>query len=171
MTETRLAGVTPDAPWRRLVALGDPGGIGPSSRKGLARHLRDTHTSLAFLDLCRTRASISDTRARHLTRALDFRCDLALVLCGGQDDAANPYDAEVELGRVIGPLRDAGADVLTIVPPTSTRSPLRDRFAAVSMRHGALYLHLESTAQTSVLGEVVRTLNAKVWSRRQRVSS
>jgi hypothetical protein len=56
-------------------------------------------------------------RATQLASALAFQPDLALVACGANDALRASYRPELldaELAAIIAPLRDSGADVITL---------------------------------------------------------
>ncbi|WP_192583561.1 SGNH/GDSL hydrolase family protein [Streptomyces albicerus] len=162
------------APWRRFIVLGDSGAKGLGSPRGsgcgpwadhVAEALRSIRPDLAYLNLGRRDHSAAQVRAKQLAKALAFRGDLAAVVAGGHEAAHEPFDVdatEAELGRIVGPLRDSGADVITLGPygpgllaPVAEehRSGLQQRLRLLSertrelaLRHGAL--HVDVTART-----------------------
>jgi len=106
-----------------------------------------------------------EVRASQLERALEFRPDLALLVCGANDAFPATYkpDAvDAELRAMITALREAGADVLTlglfnVSYSPSTKIPdwlrpgLRTRMATLSERTAAVAaelgtLHVNLTA-------------------------
>ncbi|WP_458246859.1 GDSL-type esterase/lipase family protein [Streptomyces sp. MAI_2237] len=112
-------------PWRRFIVLGDIGarGLVPGRGAGtpwadrVAETLRSIRPDLAYLNLGRRGHTVAQVRARQLAQALAFRGDLAAVVAGGHEALTDPFDVdavEAELHRIVGPLRDSGADVITI---------------------------------------------------------
>ncbi|MCD0484168.1 SGNH/GDSL hydrolase family protein [Streptacidiphilus sp. ASG 303] len=159
-------------PWRRLVVLGGsaadpspepvPGYRSAPWYDRIASALRTAGAEPACLVLLGPRElAVGRVRSQQLARALDFRSDLALVCCDGTDllrPSFAPDALEVELERIVTPLRDGGADVLVVGPYSlahSARAPeplresvglrqrvLMERARAVTLRHGALLLDL-----------------------------
>ncbi|QDQ09671.1 GDSL-type esterase/lipase family protein [Streptomyces spectabilis] len=156
-------------PWRRFIVLGDigAGGLGAVRGRGadkpwadrVAETLRSTRPDLAYLNLGRHGHSAAQVRARQLARALAFRGDLAAVVAGGHEAVADPFDVdavESELHRIVGPLRDTGADVITVGPysprllaPTAPDRAggledrlrlLAERTGELALRHGAFHV-------------------------------
>jgi len=123
--ETLLAG----HPWRRLVVIGDSVAHGPffpvpgftplrwSDR--VAAELRATAPELAYLNLGVDGLLTREVRAGQLEPACEFRPDLALVVCGG-NDAFRPNYADqaeavaAELTGMLAEFRAAGAQPVTI---------------------------------------------------------
>jgi lysophospholipase L1-like esterase len=161
------------APWRRFAVIGDSiaEGIGDPVdgyrtldwSKRVARGLRSHHPGLAYLNLGSRGLRAGEVRERQLTEALLFAPDLTAVTAGANDAMARLYDAgavEAELDAIVGPLRDAGSDVLlftlfdasnAIPLPEPYGSRLGDRMAtltlmtrAVADRHGALLVDCAS---------------------------
>lgn len=159
------------SPWRRFVTLGDSvaAGLGDPVEgyqavpwaDRVARALRQAQPDLAYLNLGKRDLFTAEVRAQQLEQALDFKSDLAAVICGGNDMLHKVFDpdaVEAELSRIITPLRDAGSDVLTMglfditqseyIPEkfkAGMRSRLRqlsERTQAVSLRHGAIFVDL-----------------------------
>ncbi|KRV46513.1 hypothetical protein AQ490_11515 [Wenjunlia vitaminophila] len=159
------------AGWRRFVVLGDGGatvarrgvrgGALTSWTERVAGTLRAVRPDLAHLNLAKRGVVVAQVRSQQLAAALDFTCDLAAVFCGTDDVRRRSFDAdafEMELSRIVAPLRDVGCEVLTVSPfdvtrtdvvPVEERNRLRDRLrllvertAVVSLRHGALHVDL-----------------------------
>ncbi|MFH8559999.1 SGNH/GDSL hydrolase family protein [Streptomyces sp. NPDC017988] len=157
------------AAWRRFIVLGDAGAKGRGSARGrsspvswadrVAETLRSARPDLAYLNLGRRGHSAAQVRAKQLAKALAFRCDLAAVVAGGHEALRDPFDVdatEAELHRIVGPLRDSGADVITLgwyspslLAPASREhtSGLRERLRLlaertreVALQHGALHV-------------------------------
>lgn len=156
-----------DAPWRRFAVVGDSiaQGVGDPvagyrsldwSRR-VARGLRSHHPGLAYRNLGERGLRAFEVRERQLGEVLAFQPDLAAVCAGGNDAMARRFDAdavEEELDAIVGPLRDAGADVLlftlmevgeAIPLPDPYGTRLGERMAqlalattAVARRHDAL---------------------------------
>ncbi|GGO90696.1 SGNH/GDSL hydrolase family protein [Wenjunlia tyrosinilytica] len=171
LREGEAARLLERAPWRRFVVLGDGvaegrgdpvEGYGQGGWAGrVAAALREVRPELAYLNLAKRSLVAAQVRSQQLEAALNFTCDLAAVVCGAQDVLRRSFDpdaTEVELSRVIAPLRDAGCDVLTMSQFDITRSGLvpeeespalrerlrvlAERTQAVSLRHGALHVDL-----------------------------
>ncbi|MDH6131841.1 lysophospholipase L1-like esterase [Kitasatospora sp. MAA4] len=160
------------APWRRLVVLGDsiaegrlvgpcPGYRTRSWPDRLAAALQTAQPKSAYLNLGRRDLVAAEIRSQQLGKALAFRPDLAAVVAGGNDMLRRSFDpdaTEAELSRIIGPLRDAGADVITLglydvsqspLVPEQHRAGLRQRLRqlsertrALALRHGAIHVDL-----------------------------
>jgi lysophospholipase L1-like esterase len=163
----RLAG----APWRRLVAVGDSIAAGIREPVDgyrdlgwvdrIAAALRAETPALEHANLGVRDRRAAVVRAEQLDAALAFRPDLAIVAAGGNDLLGRrwkPAAVEHELDAIVGPLRAAGADVLTLDLVDASGSPyipdqwraafaerlhaLADVTRAVSARHGGLHLEL-----------------------------
>jgi lysophospholipase L1-like esterase len=171
ITDDSAALALESSSWRRFVVLGDSvaAGLG-ENRDGyqpspwadrVAAALRRIQPELAYLNLGKRDLNTAEVRSQQLEQALDFKSDLAAVICGGNDmlhKAFDPDAVEAELSRLISPLRDAGSDVVTMglfditqsayVPEqykAGMRARLRqlsERTQAVSLRHGAIYVDL-----------------------------
>ncbi|MBR7676719.1 SGNH/GDSL hydrolase family protein [Streptomyces daliensis] len=93
----------------------------------LAAALRSTQPCLAYRNLGRRGLSVSEIRAGQVAKALAFKGDLAAAVVGVDHVLGQSFDAdstETELSRIIGPLRDARADVIVIGPFDISRSGL-----------------------------------------------
>ncbi len=158
------------APWRRFVVLGDDLAEGGDPRKDrdgppwadrVAAALRSVRPELAYLNLGRRELTAARIRARQLARALTFRPDLAAVAAGGSDVLDDSFDAdatEAELARLLGPLRDAGVEVVVLAPFCGRRSArhaaedqavlhrrlrlLAERTRDLALRNGVLHVDL-----------------------------
>jgi lysophospholipase L1-like esterase len=159
------------APWRRVAVLGDSIAEGVREpREGyldlswidrIAEPLRAVAPGLSLMNLGLRDLLAAEVRERQLAPALGFRPDLAIVAAGGNDAlrrSFSPAEVARELGRIVGPLRGAGADVLMIelmdivasglVPPEYAAS-LDERMRAlaevtrtVARRHGAMLVEM-----------------------------
>ncbi len=128
-----------DAPWRRLVVVGDSiaQGVrepvegyrdsGFADRVGEA--FAQVHPDFDYLNLGRRGLRLAEIRDTQLEPALDFEPDLAMV-AGGGNDAIHPSFDEESLRRgledVILPLRERGATVVTVGLFDLARSGLLD---------------------------------------------
>jgi lysophospholipase L1-like esterase len=161
------------ARWRRFLVLGDSAAVsagaatreycGVSWTDRVAAALRAVQPGLAYLNLSRPELSASAVRAQQLAPAIEFRGDLAAVICGSDDTARASFDidaTQAELSRIITPLRDVGCDVLTVGwsdRPRDRRDrgsrgemetyrarmrQLADRTRAVSLQHGGIFVDL-----------------------------
>ncbi|MEV8314360.1 GDSL-type esterase/lipase family protein [Streptomyces sp. NPDC059900] len=170
-------------PWRRFVVLGDVGAECPQPgdcpdcgpwADHVADALRTVRPDLAYLNLGRRDHSAAQVRARQLGKALAFRGDLAAVAAGSREALREPFDVdatEAELSRIVGPLRDSGADVLALGPygpgllapvadehrsgPRQRLRLLSERTRELALRHGALYVDV---SDRSVAAAVIRRL-------------
>jgi len=108
--------------WTKLAVIGDSIAAGvrePSEgyedlswTDRITRELGTRTLNLGERDL-----TARQVREGQLARALDFRPDLAIVVCGGNDTFQDEFDAEAleaELDRMVGAFRALGADVLTL---------------------------------------------------------
>jgi hypothetical protein len=162
-----------NAPWRRFAVLGDgcarrPEGMGRGDRnrpwpRQVACRLQRQQPDLAYLNLARQAALISVIRAQQLRPALEFRPDLAAIMCGGGDTLRPSFDSdtvEMELTRIVAALRGIPCEVVIIGPfdfaaadwvEPDQREQLRgrlrlltERLQAVALRLGALHVDLMS---------------------------
>jgi lysophospholipase L1-like esterase len=160
-----------DHPWRRFVVLGDSVAEGlcepvdgyPDVQWAdrIAAELAAARPGLAYLNLGLRGLRAHQVRATQLTPALAFRPDLALVVCGGNDAFRPAYDpdaVDAELAAIVTPLREAGADVVTVgmfdvsqspAVPAPLRAALGERMrtlsahtARLAARLGTLHVHL-----------------------------
>ncbi|MFG3707191.1 SGNH/GDSL hydrolase family protein [Micromonospora sp. NPDC047670] len=160
-----------DHPWRRFAVLGDSVAEGlcepvdgyPDVQWAdrIAAELRAVRPELAYLNLGLRGLRAHEVRARQLAPALAFRPDLALVVCGGNDAFHPAYDADAvdaELTAMIGALRAAGADVITVGMFDVSHSP------AVPERHraGLAERMRRLSAHTGALAERLGTLHVRL---------
>lgn len=163
--------------WRRFVVLGDSVAEGLAEPVAgyselqladrLAAELRAAYPKLEYLNLGHQGLRAREVRAQQLGPALDFRPDLALVVCGGNDAfpaTYRPEKVDVELSAMITELQQAGADVITVGIYNVSYSPviaewlrpgLRERMRTLSERTGALAaehgtLHVNLSAHPAV---------------------
>lgn len=160
-------------PWRRFVVIGDsvaeglaepvPGYSEVQLADRIAHELAAAAPRLDYLNLGHRGLRTREIRASQLQPALDFRPDLALVVCGGNDAFPATYrpDAvDTELRAMITALRAAGADVITVGLYNVSYSPspeiadwlrpglrrrmqtLSEHTAAIAAELGTLHLNL-----------------------------
>jgi lysophospholipase L1-like esterase len=153
-----------DAPWRRLLVLGDSIAVHPGDP--VAGYADDTWvqrlTAALRLDEYRNLgvagARLADVRTGQLSDGLTFYPDLAVVAAGANDvlPSSLPPDLWVALERIIGPLSRLGALVVTFGCfdvgrtarlPAGQRAALSDRLRtlgrvteAVCRRHGGIHV-------------------------------
>jgi lysophospholipase L1-like esterase len=164
-------------PWRRFVVLGDsvaeglaepvPGYSELQLADRIAAELSAAGPRLEYLNLGHRGLRAREIRAQQLRPALDFRPDLALVVCGGNDAfpaTYRPDEVDTELRAMITALGDAGAKVITVGLYNVSYSPaiaewlrpgLRKRMQTLSERTAAVAaelgtLHLNLTAHPAV---------------------
>lgn len=162
-------------PWRRFAVLGDsvaeglaeplPGYSEVQFADRVARELAATAPDFDYLNLGHRGLRAREVRAGQLGPALDFRPDLALLVCGANDAfpaTYKPAAVDAELRAMITALRAAGTDVLTLglfnvsyspsaKIPDWLRPGLRTRMATLSERTAAIAaelgtLHVNLTA-------------------------
>jgi lysophospholipase L1-like esterase len=160
-------------PWRRFAVLGDsvaeglsepvPGYDETQLADRIAAALAATAPSLDYLNLGRHSLRTREVRASQLGPALQFRPDLALVVCGGNDAfpaTYRPAAVDVELRAMVTALQAAGADVITVGLYNLSHSPspriadwlrpglrtrmqtLAEHTAATAAELGTLHVHL-----------------------------
>jgi lysophospholipase L1-like esterase len=156
-------------PWRRFAVLGDSvaSGVGDPVDgytrmpwcDRIAAELRATAPEFAYLNLGAREVLALDVRERQLDAALAFQPDLALVAAGGNDALRKTYQPEAvdgQLALILGPLRAAGADVITIGMFDASHAPsipdriremvsqrmceLSERTAALADRFGCIHV-------------------------------
>jgi lysophospholipase L1-like esterase len=156
-------------PWRRFVVLGDSvaSGVGDPVAgytplpwcDRIAAELREAAPELVYLNLGAREVLAADIRERQLEAAVAFRPDLALVAAGGNDALRKTYRPEAvdeELALILGGLRAAGADVITIGMFDASHAPsipdriremvsermctLSERTAALAERYGCVHV-------------------------------
>jgi lysophospholipase L1-like esterase len=110
------------APWRRLLVLGDSIAVHPGDpvegypSRTWADRLADALPAVAYLNLGVSGARAADVRAEQLTRGLDFRPDLAVLVAGANDAARRsfaPPAVTADLEFMVSALAAAGALVMT----------------------------------------------------------
>jgi lysophospholipase L1-like esterase len=114
------------APWRRFAVVGDSlaeglgdriDGYAPGSwADRVADALRRQTPELEYLNVGRRYLRTAEVRETQLQPALDFRPDLAAVICGGNDvldPAADTAGLAAELDSVVAPLAATGATLIT----------------------------------------------------------
>jgi lysophospholipase L1-like esterase len=160
-------------PWRRFVVIGDsvaeglaepvPGYSEVQLADRLAGTLSAAAPSFDYLNLGHRGLRTREIRASQLGPALDFRPDLALVVCGGNDAFPATYrpDAvDTELRAMITAVLATGADVITVGLYNVSYSPspaiadwlrpglrkrmqtLSEHTAAIAAELGTLHLNL-----------------------------
>lgn len=160
-------------PWRRFAVIGDsvaeglaepvPGYSDVQLADRIAEELTATAPELEYLNLGHRGLRTREIRERQLGPALDFRPDLALVVCGGNDAfpaTYRPDTVDTELRMMTTALRAAGADVITVGLYNVSYSPspaiadwlrpglrkrmqtLSERTAAIAEELGTLHLNL-----------------------------
>jgi lysophospholipase L1-like esterase len=115
------------APWRRVAVLGDSiaegvrephdGYLDLSWIDRIADPLRAVAPGLTAMNLGVRDLLAAEVRERQLEAALAFRPDLSIVAAGGNDALRRSFVPEQvagELDGIVGPLRQAGSDVLMI---------------------------------------------------------
>jgi lysophospholipase L1-like esterase len=155
-------------PWRRFGVLGDSiaeglGGPTPGYpdvpwADRIAAELRGQCPQTAYLNLGRRNTPIAQVRAGQLGRMLAFRPDLALAACGGYDVLRPGFDPAAVRGHlraVVGALREAGAEVMTVGMFDGSFSPLVPHAARAAFRRR---LH-ELAALTRQVAEEFGTLH------------
>jgi lysophospholipase L1-like esterase len=103
-------------PWRRYAVLGDSVVEEPG---GFAELVRDALVPDAFVNLGRRNLRAAEVRDMQLTKALQFRPGLAMVVCGANDAMRPGYEARADavdaaIEEIVRPLQDAGAQVVTV---------------------------------------------------------
>ncbi|OLF19199.1 SGNH/GDSL hydrolase family protein [Actinophytocola xanthii] len=114
-------------PWRRFAVLGDsvaeglsepvPGYGSAQLADRVAHELAAAAPDLVYLNLGHRGLRAREVAARQLGPALEFRPDLALVVCGANDAfpaTYRPASVDAQLRTMVTALRAAGADVITV---------------------------------------------------------
>jgi lysophospholipase L1-like esterase len=114
-------------PWKRFVVIGDSvaSGVGDPVDGYLpvpwcdriASELAATTRGFEYLNLGERELRAFEVREQQLDKALAFKPDLALVVCGGNDalrKGYNPEAVDAELATIINTLRETGAVVMTV---------------------------------------------------------
>ena len=191
LSDTEADELLRGAPWQRFVVMGDSlaEGLGepldgyafvPWGDR-VADALRRVTPELAYRNVGRRYLRTAEIRNRQLVAALDFAPDLAAVTAGGNDILADDFDpaaVERDLDGIIGPLREAGAEVLTWTMwdigrafPELRDTPLLPRVAqlnevwrAVARRHATLHTEQEGhpvTAERDILSSDLMHASAR----------
>ena len=158
-------------PWRRFVVLGDSvaSGVGDPVEgytampwcDRIAAELHATAPDFAYFNIGARDLLAGQIRELQLGQAIAFGGDLALVSAGGNDALSRSYRAdkvEVEITAIIGALRSAGYDVITVglfdashapaIPDVLRRSVstrLRDlsaRTATIAEQYAAIHVNM-----------------------------
>ncbi len=159
-----------DAPWRRIVGMGDSTieGLGDSVDgyethpfvERLVAALRRRQRNLHFSNLAERDLTAGEVRASQLERVLALRPQLVIFAAGGNDMFPPEWDpdgVERELDAIATALRDSGAEILTHTylnpvngvamfkgTPLDERLPeLNRRIRAVARRHGSILVDHE----------------------------
>jgi EmrB/QacA subfamily drug resistance transporter len=180
--------IAAEFPWRRFVVVGDsmaegvreptPGyeDLGWADR--VAREL-----NAAYLNLGKRNLLAAEVRQTQLLAALQFKPDLAAVVCGGNDLMRRDHDfaaVERELDEIVGALTASGSEVFLFAPfemsctdlvPEEHRQSWRtliERMGTlaenVSRRHGAMlvdFRHHPAAADPSIYSSDRIHLNAR----------
>jgi lysophospholipase L1-like esterase len=181
------------APWRRLAVLGDSiaegvrepydGYLDLSWIDRIADPLRAVAPGLTVMNLGVRDLLAAEVRERQVDAALAFGPDLAIVAAGGNDALRGSFAPERvarELEGIVGPLRQAGADVLMIelmdivssgLVPAEYAGPLDERMRAlagitraVASRRGAMLVEMRghpASADPAVYSSDRLHLNAR----------
>jgi lysophospholipase L1-like esterase len=154
----------PPVPWERVVVLGDsiaeglrepvPGYRDLSWVDRLAEGLRFARPGALLFNLGRRSLTAAEIRASQLEAALALRPGLVVVTAGGNDALRRTFDPAAlaaELRALLTPLRERGADVVTMdLFDTSNNPHIPERYA-------------ERTAQRiTELVEVTRAVSAEL---------
>ncbi|WP_458246849.1 SGNH/GDSL hydrolase family protein [Streptomyces sp. MAI_2237] len=115
-----------DAPWTRLAIVGDSVAQGVSEpRPGyrletwsalVVAALREVRPDLVYTNLGRRDLVTAQVRESQLQPALDFKPDLVIALCGGNDGLRKVFDpdaTERELEALFTPLRERAGTLVT----------------------------------------------------------
>jgi len=163
-TDKLLAG----APWQRFAVLGDSlakgvldppvQGYAPASwPERVAAALRRVRPSLGYRNLGMVGLRTRQVRDAQLAAALEFRPDLATLVCGGNDLIVPKLDreaVEADIDAMVAALVEAGATVfvfglMNITAATSQLDLLKPRLMGlnalvrkVAMRRGAVFVDL-----------------------------
>lgn len=123
----RAAALLRDAPWRRMVVVGDSVAAGirepldgyrdAAFPNRVAEALAETRDGFAYRNLGVRDLRPNEIRERQLATALAFQPDVAMVVAGGNDALGRGFDADrvrSELTAIVAPLAESGAQVMTI---------------------------------------------------------
>ncbi|QDQ09680.1 SGNH/GDSL hydrolase family protein [Streptomyces spectabilis] len=154
------------APWTRLAIVGDSVAKGISEpRRGyrldswsdlVIAALREVRPELAHINLGRRDLVTAQVQESQLQQALDFKPDLVIALCGGNDGLRKVFDpdaAERDLEALFTPLRESSGTLVTsgffdiIGNPhfdPRYRDMARERLAVLSQRMQAVSERLDA---------------------------
>lgn len=168
-TETLLTG----HPWRRFVVLGDSvaeGWVDPLDgyprlawADRIAAELTAVCPEFVYRNVGQSNRRAEQVRVDQLGPALDFRPDLALVVCGGVDALRHTYDpddVDAELTTIITSLQRAGADVITVSQFNVSNNPYLEEW----LRNGVRRRYAMLADRTSALGKVLGTIHVDLAS-------
>jgi len=150
-------------PWRRFAVLGDSVANGPVHEVAgfcplrwtdrVAAELRAVSPGVEYRNFGVSGLLTREVRDTQLAPALEFRPDLALVLCGGNDAFRRSYTGDRpaavagELAEILAPLAEQGATLATIcifdvshspAVPDAFRAELRQRLAVLASQARAV---------------------------------
>jgi lysophospholipase L1-like esterase len=158
-----------DAPWERMVVLGDsvalgvreplPGYRDASFADRVADALRARPRAFAYQNFGVRYLRLAEVRDTQLDLALALEPDLAIIAGGGNDALRRSFDPDRtrrELDEIVGALARRGATVVTTglfdlarsgILPAEIADPMRERFdllddvtAVVAADHGAIHV-------------------------------
>lgn len=157
---TRAGELLAGAPWKRFVVLGDSNAAGlrevidgypdKSWADWFVESLTPIQPDLAAENLGKKGLLTREVRAKQLTPALAFKPDLAVVLCGGNDLLRGTFDGVAEeFDKIVAPLREQGATVVTMALFDITKAPLlpEEYKPALKAQLDELYAILDGVAQ------------------------
>ncbi|WP_412542475.1 SGNH/GDSL hydrolase family protein [Longispora sp. K20-0274] len=155
-------------PWRRFAVLGDSVAEGHgdpvegySTLFWCARIAAELGVP-DYLNLGRHGLKAADVLATQLDAALEFRPDLALVVCGGNDAFLRGYDpdaVDAALETMIVALQGAGADVITVSMFDISHSPKVPAW----LRPGLKERNQTLADHTDALAAKLGTLHIRLW--------
>lgn len=156
------------APWKRFAVLGDSHAAGirevidgypdKSWSDWFTESLTLVQPDLAAQNFGQKGLLTREVRAKQIAPALAFSPDLAVVLCGGNDLLRGSFDGVAEeFDKIVGPLREQGATVVTMglfditrttLLPEEFKPALKEQLdqmyaivEGVSERHGTVHLN------------------------------
>jgi len=156
-------------PWRRFVVLGDSvaegltepvDGYHPLAFPGRVRaELAQLRPELAYLNLGRRNLRVAEVHATQLSAALDFRPDLAMVVCGANDAMRPGYEARADavdaaMTALIRPLQRAGAQVITVSVFVMPAYPAMPGWLGPAFARRMALLGRRTTALAAELGTI-----------------
>jgi lysophospholipase L1-like esterase len=166
LREGEAAALLAGHPWSRFAVLGDsiaeglgeptPGYPDQPWTERVADELARIRPGVTYRNFGRRDSRTREVRAGQLPAALALEPDLALVACGGFNALRRSYDPEAvedDLTALVGALRGAGADVITVsmfdgarnpVLPEEFRAALRPRLLDLAERTRAVAARLDT---------------------------